>query len=215
MSNEENDIKEYTMLKDITVKGFTKVARTRALKALEYAGRVRQVYELLEAWRWDKNHTGIKHPTDKDIAMSIVYSYPRGWGNPYAGEKTEEYVAALFNTIKEANPELVENYLKEEKPKVQMKIYIVSYCVGVEVNVNNFATEVYVGYNSIWDIMRKLYEKYNTYPLMLNIYSELLPSDVSEVLHFLYGNGAKNYTTKEWFENYDMALKYLESTKKK
>lgn len=213
---EEEKIDKFTWLKDINVNGnFTKVARTRALKALEYAGKLERVCDLLEAWNWEMNHTGIKHPTDEDLACGLVYGYPRGWGNPYSGDKTFAYVTALFRTIKEANPEMVENYLEKEKPNRQMKIYIVSYCVGTEVNVNNFTTEVYVGFDSVWDIMRKLFEKYGTYPLIQNIYTELLPSNISETLHFLYGNGYKNYTTKEWFENYDMAVKYLKSAKEK
>lgn len=208
---------EWTWLKEIAIDPefghFTKVAKTRALKALMYAGKLDDVGSFLLAWHDSKvavaQYLSRATTTDNRIAYHLVNCYPRGNSNPYGGEKVFAYVEALFHTIKKRNPELVAKYMRGvDKP---MKMYQVAYMLNND-GVGTNMSEVYYGFNSIFDVMHALSDKYGYYPLVLNVYSETLPVDVADTLRFLYGFKQGRYSAKEWYENFDEAKKILENS---
>ena len=208
---------EWTWLKDIVIDPefghFTKVAKTRALKALMYAGKLDDVGSFLLAWHDSK--VAVEHyadHTDNGIAYHLVCCYPRGVGNPYSGDKVFAYVEALFHTIKKRNPALVAKYMRGvDKP---MKMFQVAYVVNND-GVGTNMSEVYYGFNSVFEVMHALFDKYGYYPLVLNVYSEMLPVDITDTLRFLYGFKQGSYSAKEWYENFDEAKKILENSNRK
>lgn len=213
---------EWTWLKDVAIDPefghFTKVARTRALKALMYAGRLDDVGCFLQAWRESKTAVAqyssrINPVTDIRIADHLVCCYPRGYHNPYAGEKVFAYVEALYHTLRKRDPALVAKYMRYiDKP---MKMFQVAYGINDETGGLKYMSEVYYGFTSVFEVMHALNDKYGYYPLVLNIYCETLPDDIADTLRYLYGSGHSSYSAKEWYENYDEAKKYLESQTKK
>lgn len=213
---------EWTWLKDVAIDPefghFTKVARTRALKALMYAGRLDDVGCFLQAWRESKTAVAqyssrINPVTDIRIADHLVCCYPRGYHNPYAGEKVFAYVEALYHTLRKRDPALVAKYMRHvDQP---MKMFQVAYGLNDEAGGLKYMSEVYYGFTSVFEVMHALSDKYGYYPLVLNIYCETLPDDIADTLRYLYGSGHSSYSAKEWYENYDEAKKYLESQTKK
>lgn len=205
---------EWTWLKDIAIDPefghFTKVAKTRALKALMYAGKLDNIGSFLLAWH--DSTVAVEHyadHTDNGIAYHLVCCYPRGVGNPYSGDKVFTYVEALFHTIKKCYPILVAKYMRGvDKP---MKMYQVAYVVNND-GVGTNMSEVYYGFDSVFDVMHALFDKYGYYPLVLNVYSETLPVDITDTLRFLYGFKQGSYSAKEWYENFDEAKKILENS---
>lgn len=212
---------EWTWLKDVAIDPefghFTKVARTRALKALTYAGRLDDVGCFLQAWRESKTAVAqyssrINPVTDIRIADHLVCCYPRGYHNPYAGEKVFAYVEALYHTLRKRDPALVAKYMRHvDQP---MKMFQVAYGLNDEAGGLKYMSEVYYGFTSVFEVMHALNDKYGYYPLVLNIYCETLPDDIADTLRYLYGSGHSSYSAKEWYENYDEAKKYLESQAK-
>lgn len=209
---------EWTWLKELVIDPefghFTKTAKTRALKALMYAGKLDDVGSFLLAWHDSKvaverYSCRVNPVTDKRIAFHLVYCYPRGSSNPYEGDKVNAYVEALFHTIQKRNPALVAKYMRGvDKP---MKMYQVAYVVNND-GVGTNMSEVYYGFDSVFDVMHALSDKYGYYPLVLNVYSETLPTDVTDTLRFLYGFKQGSYPAKEWYENFDEAKKILENS---
>lgn len=212
---------EWTWLKDVAIDPefghFTKVARTRALKALMYAGKLDDVGNFLQAWRESKKAVAqyssrINPVTDIRIADHLVCCYPRGYHNPYAGEKVFAYVEALYHTLRKRDPALVAKYMRHiDQP---MKMFQVAYGINDETGGLKYMSEVYYGFTSVFEVMHALNDKYGYYPLVLNIYCETLPDDIADTLRYLYGSGHSSYSAKEWYENYDEAKKYLESQAK-
>ena len=212
---------EWTWLKDVAIDPefghFTKVARTRALKALMYAGKLDDVGNFLQAWRESKTAVAqyssrINPVTDIRIADHLVCCYPRGYHNPYAGEKVFAYVEALYHTLRKRDPALVAKYMRHiDQP---MKMFQVAYALNNETGGLKYMSEVYYGFRSVFDVMHALLDKYGFYPLVLNVYCETLPDDIADTLRYLYGSGHSSYSAKEWYENYDEAKKYLESQAK-
>ena len=206
---------EWTWLKDIVIDPefghFTKVAKTRALKALMYAGKLDNVGSFLLAWH--DSTVAVKDcadHTDNGIAYHLVFCYPRGVGNPYAGDTVFAYVEALFHTIKKRYPALVAKYMRDvDKP---MKMYQVTYMLNNDEGGAKYMSDVYYGFNSIFDVMHALFDRYGYYPLVLNVYSETLPADITDTLRFLYGFKQGSYSSKEWYENFDEAKKILENS---
>lgn len=207
---------EWTWLKDIVIDPefghFTKTAKTRALKALMYAGKLNDVGSFLLAWHDSK--VAVEHyadHTDNGIAYHLVCCYPRGVGNPYSGDKVFAYVEALFHTIKKRNPALVAKYMRDvDKP---MKMYQVAYLLGNDMTGTTMnMSEVFYGFDSVFDVMHALFDKYGYYPLVLNVYSETLPADVTDILRYLYRFKQGSYSSKEWYENFDEAKKILKSS---
>ena len=213
---------EWTWLKDVAIDPefghFTKVARTRALKALMYAGKLDDVGNFLQAWRESKTAVAqyssrINPVTDIRIADHLVCCYPRGYHNPYAGEKVFAYVEALYHTLRKRDPALVAKYMRHiDQP---MKMFQVAYGINDETGGLKYMSEVYYGFTSVFEVMHALNDKYGYYPLVLNIYCETLPDDIADTLRYLYGSKRECYSAKEWYENYDEAKKYLESQTKK
>ena len=209
---------EWTWLKDIAIDPefghFTKTAKTRALKALMYAGKLDDVGSFLLAWHDSKvavaQYSSRAYPiTDRRIAFHLVNCYPRGSSNPYEGDKVYAYVEALFHTIQKRNPALVAKYMRGvDKP---MKMYQVAYVVNND-GVGTNMSEVYYGLDSVFEVVHALFDKYGYYPLVLNVYSETLPTDVTDTLRFLYGFKQVSYPAKEWYENFDEAKKILENS---
>ncbi len=211
---------EWTLLKELVIDPefghFTKTAKTRALKALMYAGKLDDVGSFLLAWHDSKvavaQYSSRAYPiTDSRIAYHLVCCYPRGYSNPYAGDKVFAYVEALFRTIKKRNSELVAKYMRDvDKP---MKMYQIAYVLRNDMTgTTTNMSEVYYAFNSIFDVMHALFDKYGYYPLVLNVYSETLPTDVTDTLRFLYGFKQGSYPAKEWYENFDEAKKILENS---
>ncbi len=211
---------EWTLLKDIAIDPefghFTKTAKTRALKALMFAGKLDDVGSFLLAWHDSmvavKQYSSRVNPiTDFRITFHLVYSYPRGNSNPYGGEKVYAYVEALFHTIKKRYPALVAKYMRDvDKP---MKMYQVAYILRNEMTgTTTNMSEVYYAFNSVFAVMRALFDKYGYYPVILNVYSETVPADIADTLRFLYGYEQHCYSPKEWYENFDEAKKILENS---
>lgn len=210
---------EWTLLEEIVIAPefgrFTKTAKTRALKALMFAGKLDDVGSFLLAWHDSKvavaQYSCRANPiTDNHIAYHLVCCYPRGYSNPYGGDKVFAYVEALFHTIQKRNPALVAKYMRGvDKP---MKMYQVTYILDNEGVGTKFTSEVYYGFGSVFEVMHALSDKYGYYPLVLNVYSETLPVDVADTLRFLYGFKQGRYSAKEWYENFDEAKKILENS---
>lgn len=206
---------EWTWLEEIDIDSefghFTKVAKTRALKALMYAGKLNNVGSFLLAWHDSK--VAVKHcadHTDNGIAYHLVVCYPRGVGNPYSGDTVFAYVEALFHTIKKHYPEIVAKYMRDvDKP---MKIYQIAYVLSNDDGGLKYVSDVFCAFNSVFTVMRALYDKYGYYPVVLNVYCETLPVDISDTLRFLYGSKQGSYSAKEWYENFDEAKKILENS---
>ena len=212
---------EWELLTDIDIDPefghFTKVARTRALKALMYAGKLDRVDCFLHAWRDSKavmtESSNRANPMADDyIAYYLVCCYPRGYSNPYEGDKVFAYIAALYHTLQKRNPALVAKYMRHvDQP---MKMFQVAYALNNETGGLKYMSEVYYGFRSVFDVMHALLDKYGFYPLVLNVYCETLPDDIADTLRYLYGSKRECYSAKEWYENYDKAKKYLESQTK-
>ena len=206
---------EWTWLEEIDIDPefghFTKVAKTRALKALMYAGKLKNVGSFLLAWHDSK--IAVEHcadHTDNGIAYHLVVCYPRGVGNPYSGDTVFAYVEALFHTIKKRNPSLVAKYMRDvDQP---MKIYQVAYVLTNDGVGTQYGSDVFYRFYSVFDVMHALFDKYGYYPLVLNVYSETLPADIADTLRFLYGTKQGSYSAKEWYENFDEAKKILENS---
>lgn len=212
---------EWEWLKDIAIDPefghFTKVARTRALKALMYAGKLDDIGNFLQAWRESKTAVAqyssrVNPVTDNRIADHLVCCYPHGYHNPYAGDKVFAYVEALCHTLRKREPALVAKYMRHvDKP---MKMFQVAFALNSEMGGLEYMSEVYYGFTSVFEVMHALNDKYGYYPLVLNIYCETLPDDIADTLCYLYGFGHGSYSAKEWYENYDEAKKFLESQTK-
>lgn len=206
---------EWTWLEEIAIDPefghFTKVAKTRALKALMYAGKLNDVGSFLLAWH--DSTVAVEHyadHTDNGIAYHLVCCYPRGYSNPYSGDTVFAYVEALFHTIKKRYPILVAKYMRDvDKP---MKMYQVAYMLNSDCADTKYQSEVYYGFNSVFEVMHALFDKYGYYPLVLNVYSETLPIGITDTLRFLYGFKQGSYSAKEWYENFDEAKKILENS---
>lgn len=209
---------EWELLTDIDLDPefghFTKVAKTRALKALMYAGKLDNVGSFLLAWH--DSTVAVEHyadHTDNGIAYHLVCCYPRGVGNPYSGDTVFAYVEALYHTLQKRDPALVAKYMRHvDQP---MKMFQVAYALNNETGGLKYMSEVYYGFRSVFDVMHALLDKYGFYPLVLNVYCETLPDDIADTLRYLYGSKRECYSAKEWYENYDEAKKYLESQTKK
>ena len=210
---------EWTRLEEIVIDPefghFTKTAKTRALKALMFAGKLDDVGSFLVAWHdsmvaVERYSCRVNPVTDFRITFHLVYSYPRGTSNPYGGEKVYAYVEALFHTIKKRYPELVAKYMRDvDKP---MKVYQVAYVLSNDDGSLKYVSDVFYAFYSVFTVMRALFDKYGYYPVVLNVYSETLPADIADTLRFLYGYEQRSYSAKEWYENFDEAKKILENS---
>lgn len=169
---------------------------------------------FLLAWHDSKVAVGryscrVNPVTDKRIAFHLVGCYPRGSSNPYEGDTVFAYVRNPLSHDQKALPELVAKYMRGvDKP---MKMYQVAYVVNND-GVGTNMSEVYYGFDSVFDVMHALFDKYGYYPLVLNVYSETLPVDITDTLRFLYGFKQGSYSAKEWYENFDEAKKILENS---
>lgn len=93
-----------------------------------------------------------------------------------------------------------------------MKMYQVAYMLNNDGGDTKYMSEVYYGFSSVFEVMHALFDKYGYYPLVLNVYSEMLLTDITDTLRFLYGFKHGSYSTKEWYENFDEAKKILENS---